>query len=198
MFHIITVIQTFEPLIKLRLFSKFMTSQAGQQAIAIHILLYILRRIGNQTMKFVQLEIFLFKNHAENETRELVPDLFLFFKKAIYKVKANGLHLSFTILRYSSTWTYNKSKRHETLKCWSGDMFNFDFLENCLGLISLPHFVNDFARKMFLILRSINWPNFIVLDNTCTVIVFYPFCNPINFEIYLRFLTKPFSYLIKN
>ena len=55
MFHIITVIQTFEPLIKLRLFSKFMTSQAGQQPIAIHILLYILRRIGNQTMKFVQL-----------------------------------------------------------------------------------------------------------------------------------------------
>ena len=99
-----------------------MTSQAGKHAIAIRILLYISRRIGNQTMKFVQLIEYnvrniLFKNHAENETRELVPDLFLFFKKAIYKAKANGLHLSLTILRYSSTWTYNKNKQYKTLKC---------------------------------------------------------------------------------
>ena len=36
----------------------------------------------NQTMKFGQLiEIFIFKNYAENEARRLVPDLFLFFKK---------------------------------------------------------------------------------------------------------------------
>ena len=35
-------------------------------------------------------------------------------------------------------------------------MFNFDFLENGLGLVSPPHFVNDFARKMFLILHSVN------------------------------------------
>ena len=30
------------------------------------------------------------KNHAENEIRKLVPDLFLFFKKALYNVKASG------------------------------------------------------------------------------------------------------------
>ena len=30
------------------------------------------------------------KNHVENETRKLVPDLFLFFKKALYNVKASG------------------------------------------------------------------------------------------------------------
>ena len=38
-------------------------------------------------MKFGQLieynrERFLFKNYTENEARRLVPDLFLFFKKA--------------------------------------------------------------------------------------------------------------------
>ena len=38
-------------------------------------------------MKFGQLvectrEIFFFKNYAENETRRLVSDLFLFFQKA--------------------------------------------------------------------------------------------------------------------
>ena len=49
---------------------------------------------GNQAMKFGQLikwsvrNIFC-KNHAENETGRLVPDLFL-LKKALYKVKASG------------------------------------------------------------------------------------------------------------
>ena len=44
-------------------------------------------------------EIFSFKNHAENETGRLVPDLFLLFKKALYEVKTSGLHLSFNICR---------------------------------------------------------------------------------------------------
>ena len=29
-------------------------------------------------------EIFFFKNFAENQVRKLVPDRFLFFKKALY------------------------------------------------------------------------------------------------------------------
>ena len=53
-------------------------------------------------MKFCQLveynkrNIFL-KNLVENETRRLVPDLFLVFKKALYEVKASDLQLSFNI-----------------------------------------------------------------------------------------------------
>ena len=40
-------------------------------------------------MKFGQLiehpkKIFFFKNYAENEAGKLVPDRFLFFKKALY------------------------------------------------------------------------------------------------------------------
>ena len=31
-----------------------------------------------------------FKNYAENKAGRLVPDLFLFFKKAYYEVKAGG------------------------------------------------------------------------------------------------------------
>ena len=42
-------------------------------------------------------EIFFFKNYAENEAGKLVPDRFLFFKKALYYVKASGLQLDFTI-----------------------------------------------------------------------------------------------------
>ena len=41
-------------------------------------------------------------------------------------------------------------------------MLNFNFSEKGLGLAFPSHFVYDFARKMFLMLYSINWPNLIV------------------------------------
>ena len=41
-------------------------------------------------------------------------------------------------------------------------MLNFNFSEKGLGLVSPPHFMYDFSRKMFLMLHSINWANFIV------------------------------------
>ena len=44
-------------------------------------------------------QIFLFRNHAENVAGRLVPDLFLFFKKALYEVKVSGQQLSFNIFR---------------------------------------------------------------------------------------------------
>ena len=44
-------------------------------------------------------EIFFLKNHAENEVGRLGADLFLFFKKALYQVKASGLQLRFNIIR---------------------------------------------------------------------------------------------------
>ena len=44
-------------------------------------------------------KIFFFKNHAENETERLVPDLFLFFKKALYEAIVNVLQLSLNIYR---------------------------------------------------------------------------------------------------
>ena len=41
----------------------------------------------------------MFKNQAENETGRLVPDLFLFSKKALNEVKASGLQFNFNIFR---------------------------------------------------------------------------------------------------
>ena len=47
-------------------------------------------------------------------------------------------------------------------------MTNFNFSEKSLGLLSPPYFdfdiliLYDFSRKMFLMLDSINWSNFIV------------------------------------
>ena len=58
-------------------------------------------------------------------------------------------------------------------------MLNFDFLDKGLEILSPAHFVYDFLAKMFLMLYSINRPNFIawlpslleILDNMCIAIV---------------------------
>ena len=43
-------------------------------------------------------ENILHKYHAENEVERLATDPFLFFKKALYKLKASDQHLSFVDL----------------------------------------------------------------------------------------------------
>ena len=40
-------------------------------------------------------------------------------------------------------------------------MLNFDFLDEGLGIVTPAHFVYNFSTKMFRMLYSINWPNFI-------------------------------------
>ena len=57
---------------------------------------------------------------------------------------------------------YDKNKLYKTLDYRSRDMLNFNFPEKGLGLGSPPHFLYDFSRKMFLMLYSSNWQNFIV------------------------------------
>ena len=59
-------------------------------------------------------------------------------------------------------------------------------------------FCERLSKKMFLMLYSINWPNFIfwlplffeILGNKCIAIICYPGCDIINFEINLIFLIK--------
>ena len=85
-------------------------------------------------------------------------------------------------------------------------MLNFDSLEKGLGIVSTPHFVCDFSRKMFLILYALNWANLIawllllleILVNMCIAIVFFPGFDVITFEINLICLIKPFFYMTKN
>ena len=97
-----------------------MTSQPSLKRITIHILPSISRSKGNQTMKFGQVieynkrNIF-FKNHAENEAGRVVSDLVLFFKNALYEVKAKGYQLSFNIFQQLSTWYIIKTYK-QTVK----------------------------------------------------------------------------------
>ena len=79
------------------------------------------------------------------------------------------------------------------------------FQKRNLRLVSPPHFVYDFSRKIFLMFYVTNWPNFIVwltillniMRNMWIAIVGEPGCDVINFEINLIFLIKLFSYMIK-
>ena len=98
-----------------------------------------------------------------------------------------------------------KNKLYNILDCWFRDMLNFDFLEKDLGLVSQSLFLYDFSRKIYFMLYSINWLNFIVwsslflwiLSNMCIVINCFPVFEVISFETNLSFLIKPFCYVTK-
>ena len=93
-------------------------------------------------------------------------------------------------------------------------MLDFDISEKSLGQVSPPHFMYDFLRKMFILLHSINWPNFSVCSrdigqyellqyfvNQAWDIGQYDllqfFVNVIKFEINPIFLIKSFWYTTK-
>ena len=145
-----------------------MTSQPGLRTIAIHILPIISKSKGSQTMKYGQ----LIEYNKRNIFLQKLSYLFLFFEKSQYEVKAQ-----FRYILMALNMSYNKSKLYKTLEL--RDILNINFLQKDLGLVSQAHFVYDFLRKMFLMLHSINRPNFIVglplllemLSNMCITIV---------------------------
>ena len=62
-----------------------------------HIIQYLKKKMqsGNgiwSVNKIQREKYFVFKYHAENEKERLVPDLLLFCKKALFKVRASSLH----------------------------------------------------------------------------------------------------------
>ena len=75
-----------------------------------------------------------------------------------------------------------------------------------LELVSLPHFLCDFSRKIFLVLCSVKWSNFIawlllvleILGNMCILINYFPICNVINLGINLTLLIGRLFFKTKN
>ena len=78
-----------------------------------------------------------------------------------HRVKA-PLRYGYDHASLSASHTARFFDQCKTLIYWSRDMLNFDFPEKVQGQVSPWHFVYDFSRKMFLMLCSIKWPNFIV------------------------------------
>ena len=117
--------------------------------------------ISDPAMKFGQLieynweKIFL-KNHTQNVIEKLFPGPFLKNKSWTY-LWINIL--KFYIFCFSCLPSFFKKQR-------------------CLELMSLPHFLHDFWRKIFLLLYYSTWPNLNVwlpllceiLGNMCFVI----------------------------
>ena len=69
-----------------------------------------------------------FKNHAANKAGRLAAALFLCFKKVLREVKANSLHLGFSIYIDISRLEYcNKNKLYKTLDGWPRNMLNLIF-----------------------------------------------------------------------
>ena len=78
---------------KFRLASKFMTSQSANKQLQ-----YTYCQIPQEVKTIKQYNkrnIFLQKSCRK--AGRLIPDLYLYFKKAFYEVKASGLHVSFNI-----------------------------------------------------------------------------------------------------
>ena len=101
---------------------------------------------------------------------------------------------------------YCKNKQYKALDYWSREMLNFDFLGKGQRIVLASYFVHDYSRKMFLMLYSINWSNFIVwlpllleiMDSICVALVVFPVCDVINFKINLIFLIEPIFYMTEN
>ena len=104
---------------------------------------------------------------------------FFIFKKSLTWGRSKCSETSFQYISIGCNLAYNKNKAYKTLDYWSRAMLNFSFSEKGLRLISQPYFVYNFSWKMFLMLHSINWPNFTVwlllpleiLGNMCITIV---------------------------
>ena len=76
-------------------------------------------------------------------------------------------------------------------------MAYFDILEKGLGIVFLPHFLNDFLIKMFLMLYSTNRTNCLVAFTPYIAIFYFLGCDVINFEINLIFLINQFLSVTK-
>ena len=133
----------------------------------------ISRSNGDPTTKLGQLRIsheehFFLKNHAQNVVKKLFPDLFLksqnwaylwinivnFYTVCLYCILSSGLS-NYTEFKLQKT--FNACKAFLKTKRSSGT--------------SLASFCHNFWREIFLLLHSINRPNFIVcLPLICEVL----------------------------
>ena len=121
---------------------------------------------GKQTIEIGQLlennkrNIFLQKLCGKWGRETSFRPLFI-FSKSLIGGNSKWSAASFRYISIALKLLYNKNKLYKTLDHWSRDMANFKFSGKCLGVVSPSYFVYDFSRKIFLMLHSINWLNFI-------------------------------------
>ena len=185
-----------------------MTSQPGKRTNVVHILLNISRRKDNETLKFGQLiecnirNVFLEKSYTKCGRKTISR---LFSKK-----NQNWAYLWINGLKLYTVYFYFMPSQG-----LSKDITSYNFIYLILPHIYTSSFISqktffrhNIWRKIFLLLYSINWPNFTVwlpllrkiLDNRLVLIVvilllkkrFWHRCFLVNFTKFLRtpFLTE--------
>ena len=110
----------------------------------------------------------------------------------------NTLKFSTVCFNPMSSWGYQNILKLSCRPLVLPHLKLFKKAKKGLELVSLPDFLHEFWRKIFFLLHSIKWPNIIVwllmlreiLGNRCIVIVCWPGCDVICFEINLIFLIK--------
>ena len=124
-------------------------------------------------------------------------------KKAEVNFKIYDVAVSFIMCPSQDQPKYVKSK--VSAICFFIYIKLFYKIKDGLELVSLPHFLRNIWRKIFITLYLINWSNVIawlplileILSNMCIVIICCPVCDVINFGINLNLLIKPFLYITK-
>ena len=161
-------------------------------------------KLGQQNIQQnIPREIFFFENYAKNEAWKLVPDYFLFFKKALYQLKASGLLLDFIIFRQHSN---QHAIETNCLKLYTIDpeicsilIFQIRVWEQFLQLILCMIFQPKYFSCYILLAEQISyiWLSLLleILGNMSIEIVYYPGCDVMDFEINLIFLIEPFFYM---
>ena len=196
---------------KLWLISKFMGLQIGQKIITIHRLSSIWRSKDNQTMKLCQLIKYNMRNaFFEKPNTKLIEEATTipFYKKSKLSMSSNQkskMLYSFFLL-YVLVEVYQNMLK---LKCrplvFTLHKAFFKKNKRGLKLVSLPHVMDDYWREIFFTLYFINWSNFIVwlplpleiLSNMFIIIICFPVCDVINFEINRSFFINLLFYKTK-
>ena len=137
-------------------------------------------------------------------TQKLVPDLFLENQDWAY-LWTNSLDIyTICMFKLKTTKLYWYQGADHSLLPHIYIKF-FQKTKSGLELVSLPYFLHNVWRKIFIMLYSMNWPNFIawlslfleISGNMYIAIFYFPVCDVINFENNFSFLTKPLPYMTK-
>ena len=93
-------------------------------------------------------------------------------------------------------WIYNENELLKPNRLLIQRYVQFWFFRKRSGNLnpnckSQSHFMDEFSRKTFFILHSINWPDFVawlalplkILGNLCIVIIYFPGCEAINLAL---------------
>ena len=136
--------------------------------------------------------------------RHVVPDLFLFSKKALYEVKASGLQLSLYTFRQPSTWHTIKTnfiqRQNIDLEICSILSFQKRVWEQFLHHILCIIFRGKRFSYHILLTDQLSLSDYFYFSRYCVRYLLQLFatgCNVINFETNLIFLINSFFYVAK-